>query len=127
MWMPVFHLLCAIALALPQTAEVALRQIVVSSEQEALQLRARMAVGAPFDDARVARSLDALANVYRLQGRAADAEQLYRRGLALLERMGAPDLEVAQVLSGLGMSLVKQLRFAEAQPLYERARLIRAK
>jgi tetratricopeptide (TPR) repeat protein len=203
-----------IALALPQTAEVALRQIVVSTEQEALQLRQLLAVGAPFNgaymghmrlsdlrsevrnalepifpgkitqpvrvgntyvifqivpeaesewvdldeggakalaegriadatgqferalaqaegkplgDARLARSLDALADAYRIQDRAEDAEKLYRRALALLERMGAPELEVAQVLSGLGMSLAKQLRFADAEPLYERARLIRTK
>jgi tetratricopeptide (TPR) repeat protein len=214
MLIPVFLASLAIALALPQTEEVALRQIVVSSEQEALQLRQFLAVGAPFNgaymghmrlsdlrsevrnalepispgkitqpvrvgntyvifqivpeaesewvdldeggakalaegriadataqferalaqaegkflgDARVARSLDALADAYRIQGRAEDAEKLYRRALALLERMGAPELEVAQVLSGLGMSLAKQIRFAEAQALYERARSIRTK
>src|SRR5207249_879862 len=48
-------------------------------------------------DARLARSLDALAGVYRLEGRTVEAEKLYRRALALLERMGAPEFEMARV------------------------------
>ena len=85
------------------------------------------AEAASLGDARIARSLEALATAYRLDGRVADAEKVYRRTLALLERMGSPDLDIARVLSGLGMTLARQARFAEAEPFYERARSIREK
>jgi len=76
-------------------------------------------------DARLARSLDSLAAVYRLEDRVVDAEKMYRRALAVLERMAAPELEIAQVLSGLGTTLVQEMRFGEAESLYARARSIR--
>src|SRR5262245_42817685 len=218
--------LCATMRALPQTGEVALRQIVLASEQEAIEVRASLIAGASFEtlaaarsrddtarrggylgrvrlsdlrsdvgkaleqvapgevsnpirigntvvlfqvvpeaesrwidlddagaqalaegrnveaaarfeqalaqaetaalgDARLARTLDSLAAVYRLERRAVEAGTLYRRALTLLERLQAQELEIAQVLSGLGFALVEQVRFTEAEPLYARARSIR--
>jgi len=83
------------------------------------------AEAAALGDAKLARSLDSLAAVYRLDDRAVDAEKLYRRALGLLERMKAPELELAQVLNGLATTLLQQMRYAEAEVLYTRASSIR--
>jgi Flp pilus assembly protein TadD len=37
----------------------------------------------------------------------------------------APELEIAQVLGGLGRALVRQARFSDAEPLFARVRSIR--
>jgi tetratricopeptide (TPR) repeat protein len=92
---------------------------------EHLEQALAYAEDASLGDARIARTLDTLADVYRLQERYGDSEKLYRRALALLEQMGAPDLEIAQVLNGLGMTLVKLGHFLEAEPIYARVRGIR--
>jgi tetratricopeptide (TPR) repeat protein len=75
----------------------------------------------------VLRALDSLATAYRIANRPADAEKHYRRALGMLEGTGSRELEIAQVLSGLGMALAAQERFAEALPLYERSQAIRTK
>ena len=53
--------LCAMAWPFPQTGEVALRQIVVPSEQEAEQVRERVIAGASFEALATERSQDASA------------------------------------------------------------------
>jgi tetratricopeptide (TPR) repeat protein len=224
----ILHAACVLGWALPQSGEIALRQIVLGSEQEAMEVRASLSKGASFEDlatersrddatalrggyvgrvrrsdlrsevqqallpikpggftdpvrmgdvhvlfqvvpeaeARwidlddagaqalaegrtkeaaalfeqalaqaesgglsgvVPRALDSLAAAYRFEGRAGEAEKLYRRALALLEHTNSRELEIAQILTGLGMSLAAQGRFADAASLYERARTIREK
>ena len=76
-------------------------------------------------DARLARSIESLANVYRILDRASEAEALYRRSLVLLEALGASDLEKAQVLSGLGMVLTAQAKYGEAEQAYRQTRTVR--
>ena len=70
----------------------------------------------------MATSLNNLGEVYRLQGRYAEAEPLYERALAVRETaLGPEHSDVAQSLSGLAILYVAQGRYAEAEPLHERA------
>src|SRR5262245_48206112 len=64
-----FYALCAIALAVPQTREVPLRQMVLSSDQEARQVRAGLIAGASFEAVAAERSLDATAQRGGYMGR----------------------------------------------------------
>jgi hypothetical protein len=61
MLLAALHGLCAFALAFPQTGEVALRQIILASEQEAIEMRARLMAGASFEAVAAERSRDATA------------------------------------------------------------------
>src|SRR5262245_2871555 len=63
-----------------------------------------------------------LANRYREQCQYTRAEPLYRRALALSERLFGPhDFDVASILTNLGILCKEQGRYAEAEPLYRRA------
>src|SRR5262245_40779652 len=57
----VVYLLSGILWAFPQSVEVPLRQIVLASEQEAKEVRSRMAAGASFEVLAAERSKDASA------------------------------------------------------------------
>lgn len=68
------------------------------------------------------QSLGMLAGVLRNQGCYGEAEQLFRRALALSEKdLGPDDLQTAALLNGLGMLHKCQGRYDEAEPLYRHA------
>ena len=76
-----------------------------------------------------AASLNNLAELYRGQGRYPEAERLYKRVLAILEKLpnGAADTRVATTLSNLALLYQAQRRYADEEPLYQRALAIREK
>ncbi|MBV9648315.1 MAG: tetratricopeptide repeat protein [Candidatus Eremiobacteraeota bacterium] len=74
----------------------------------------------------VARSLNALANVYIRQGRYAEAELLLTRALTAREKVLGPDhLDVATILINLAIIYDEQGRYADAERLYARTLEIR--
>ncbi len=79
-------------------------------------------------DPRLATSLNDLGEVYRLQGKYAEAEPLYKRSLAIKEKALGPDHpRVATSLNNLGLVYHARGRYAEAEPLHKRALAIREK
>ena len=82
----------------------------------------------PHQDLRLARSLNNLAGAYAAQGKYAEAEPLYQRSLAILEKVRGPDdPDVATVLSNYAALLQATNRGAEAAKLEARANAIREK
>jgi tetratricopeptide (TPR) repeat protein len=73
------------------------------------------------NDPGVAASLNNLADLYRIEGRYAEAESLHRRALAVRETLGPEDPDVAESLNNLSALYVDQGRYSEAEPLYKRA------
>jgi tetratricopeptide (TPR) repeat protein len=72
--------------------------------------------------------LNNLADLYRAQGRYAEAEPLYKRSLAIRETaLGPGHPDVATSLNNLADLYRAQGRYAEAEPLYKRALAIREK
>ena len=68
------------------------------------------------------RALESLAVTYRLQGRYAEAEDVFRRALAEAEEhLGQDATPVADLLSGLAIAFKYWGRFDEAEALYRRA------
>ena len=66
----------------------------------------------------VATALNGLAGLYRLQGRYAEAEPLYKRALAIREKALGPDHpDVAASLNNLAVLYDYQGRYADAEPL----------
>ena len=66
-----------------------------------------------------ATSLNNLASHYKSQGRHAEAEPLYRRDLAISEKvLGAEHPDTAATLNNLANLYESQGRYAEAEPLY---------
>ncbi len=79
-------------------------------------------------DPRLARSLNNLAELNRVQRRYADAEATHRRALAIIEKtLGPESSEVATSLNNLALLYHLQGRHGEAGPLYQRALAIREK
>ena len=79
-------------------------------------------------DPRFATSLNNLAELYRAQGKYAQAEPLYRRALAIREKaLGPEHPNVAAVLENYADLLRKMKRDAEAEKMEARAQAIRAK
>src|SRR5262249_1183253 len=73
-------------------------------------------------DAKATASLNNLAELYRDQGRYADAEPLPQRALVILEQtLGPGHPDVAASLNGLALLYHTQGRYAQAEPLYQRA------
>ncbi len=73
-------------------------------------------------DPRLARSLNNLAELYRVQGRYAEAEPLHKRALAIREKaLGPEHPDVAQSLNNLALLYPAQGKYAEAEPLHKRA------
>jgi tetratricopeptide (TPR) repeat protein len=63
-----------------------------------------------------------LATAYKLERRWDEAEDLFRKSLAVRERLlGPTDRDIAMALNNLGVLLLERNRSAEAQPLLERA------
>ena len=74
----------------------------------------------------LAGALNNLAQLYGDVGRDADAEPLYKRALAIMEKsVGLDSVEMAPELSNLGALYERQLRYAEAEPLFKRALSVR--
>ncbi len=73
-------------------------------------------------DPRLAINLDNLAELYRAQGRYAEAEPLYKRALAIFEKaLGPEHPDVAINLDNLAGLYHAQGKYAEAEPLVKRA------
>jgi len=80
------------------------------------------------DDPRLGTSLNNLAGLYRAQGRYGEAEPLYQRSLAILEKaLGPEHPDVAVSLNNLAELYRVQGRYGEAEPLYQRSLAIREK
>ena len=70
----------------------------------------------------VATSLNNLADLYRAQGKYAEAEPLYLRALAIREKqLGAEHPHVANSLNSLAILYQSQGKYTEAEPLYQKA------
>ena len=77
---------------------------------------------------RLATSLNNLAEIYRTQGKYAEAEPLYRRSLAIGKKaLGPEHPNVAQSLKNYAALLRKTNRDAEAAKMETSAKAIRAK
>jgi tetratricopeptide (TPR) repeat protein/CHAT domain-containing protein len=73
-----------------------------------------------------AAALNNLAAVYLSQGKHGEAEELYKRALAIREQaLGANHPDVAQTLNDLATVYAKQGKYDEAEGLYKRALAIR--
>ena len=73
-------------------------------------------------DPRLATSLNYLAELYRAQGKYAEAEPLYQRALAIWEKALGPEHPiVATSLNNLALLYRDQGKYAEAEPLLQRA------
>jgi len=82
------------------------------------------AVAQSLEDARLHNQAQQLVE----QGHYAEAEQLYKRLLAINEQALGPDHNtVATVLNNLGVLYYHQGRYAEAEPLYKRSLAISEK
>jgi CHAT domain-containing protein/tetratricopeptide (TPR) repeat protein len=69
-----------------------------------------------------AGALNNLAELYRSVGRDADAEPLYKRALAIMEKaVGLNSVDIAPELNNLAALYQRQGRHAEAEPLFKRA------
>jgi tetratricopeptide (TPR) repeat protein len=69
-----------------------------------------------------------LGEAYEQAGQLAKAESLYREGLeAARKRDGEASLPSADVLGSLGLNLLKQQRYADAEPLLRKCLMIREK
>ncbi|GLR89066.1 CHAT domain-containing tetratricopeptide repeat protein [Bradyrhizobium iriomotense] len=76
----------------------------------------------------LAGALNNLAQVYAAQGHDDQAEPLYKRAVALLEKsLGLDTPEIAPELNNLAALYQRQQRFADAEPLFKRALAIREK
>jgi CHAT domain-containing protein/Tfp pilus assembly protein PilF len=70
----------------------------------------------------LAGALNNLAQVYGALGRDAEAEPLYERSLAILEKsVDLDSVAIAPELNNLGALYERQQRYAEAEPLFRRA------
>ena len=79
-------------------------------------------------DPRYATTLNDLAEAYKAQGRLAEAEPLYRRSLAIREKILGPEHpDVAGALNNLAGLYRLQGLYANAEPLLRRALAIREK
>ncbi len=71
---------------------------------------------------RLATSLNNLAELYRAQGKYAEAEPLHKRALAISEKaLGPEHPHVATSLNNLAALYNAQGKYAEAEPLYKRS------
>ncbi len=73
-------------------------------------------------DRDVAGALNNLAQLYGDQGKDAEAEPLFKRALAIMEKLNA---DIAPELNNLAALYQRQERYADAEPLFKRALAIR--
>lgn len=68
------------------------------------------------------QALGLLANIRQVRGHYGASERIFRRALALAEEHLAPDdLDIANLLNGLGILHKYQGRYDDAEPVYHRA------
>ena len=79
------------------------------------------------DHPEVALSLNILATLYDEQGQYAQAEPLYKRALAIMERSSSQNSILTLSLNNLALLYRIQGRYAQAEPLYKRALAINEK
>jgi len=80
------------------------------------------------NDPRLTASLNNLAGLYEDQGKDAQAEPLYQRSLAILEKSLGPDHpHIALSLNNLAALYDNQGSYTQAEPLYQQALAIREK
>jgi len=85
---------------------------------------AQLEKGPPSRD--FAGALNNLAQVYGDMGRDAEAEPLYKRSLAVMEKAaGLDSADMAPELNNLAALYQRQFRYAEAEPLFKRALALR--
>ena len=100
-------------------AKAACQQKDYARSGELLQKARREAEKFGADDPRLAVTLHNQANLAATQGKAAEAEPLYRRALTILEKVRGPDhSQTAVVRLGLADLLAAQGRDAEAEADY---------
>ena len=76
----------------------------------------------------MATSLNNLAGLYQAQGKHAEAEALYERSLAILEKaLGKDHPDVAASLNNLAFLYYSQGKYDEAEPLFKRSLAIAEK
>ncbi len=110
------------------SGESAYREGDYTQAEEQFAAALTVAVGFGPQDPRLATSLNNLAELYRVQGKYADAEPLYLRALAIVEKaLGPEHPDVAASLNNLAALYHTQGRYAEAEPLFERSLAIREK
>jgi CHAT domain-containing protein/Tfp pilus assembly protein PilF len=81
---------------------------------------ANLEKGAPSKN--LAGAMNNLAQLYGDVGRDAEAEPLYMRALAIMEKtVGVDSVDIAPELNNLAALYQRQLRYAEAEPLFQRA------
>ena len=69
-----------------------------------------------------ATAIEWLAELYRAQGRYAEAEPLYKRSLSIREKaLGPNHADVGSSLNNLAELYRVQSRYAEAEPMYRRS------
>jgi CHAT domain-containing protein/tetratricopeptide (TPR) repeat protein len=74
----------------------------------------------------LAAALNNLAQIHADQGRDDQAEPLYTRAIALMEKgTGQGSVEIAPLLNNLAALYQRQSRFTEAEPLFKRALAVR--
>ncbi len=79
-------------------------------------------------DPRLATSLDRLATLYQAKGSYTEAEPLFQRALAIVEKALGPDHpSVATSLNNLGLVYHAQGKYAEAEQLFQRSLAISEK
>ncbi|AWL93464.1 CHAT domain-containing protein/Tfp pilus assembly protein PilF [Bradyrhizobium ottawaense] len=76
----------------------------------------------------LAAALNNLGQIYADQGHDDQAEPLYKRAIALMEKgTGQGSVEIAPLLNNLAALYQRQSRFTEAEPLFKRALAVREK
>ncbi len=109
-------------------AQQAYQQADYAEAEKQLEAALKEAEAFGPDDVRLAASLNNLAELYRAQGRYADAEPLYKRALAIREKaLGPEHPHVAQSLENYAGLLRETGRGTEAAKTEARAKAIRAK
>ena len=74
----------------------------------------------------LAAALNNLGQIHADQGRDDQAEPLYKRAIALMEKgTGQGSVEIAPLLNNLAALYQRQSRYAEAEPLFKRALTVR--
>ncbi len=71
------------------------------------------------DDRELARSLEVLGTLYRLQARYPDADSALQRAVAIERTVDPPDAEVARTIGSLGAVYMEQGRYDAAKPLLQ--------
>jgi len=104
------------------TAAKAYQQGRYTDAERAFQATVKEAEAFGPQDPRLATSLNNLAELYRLQGKYAEAEPLNKRALAIRKRtLGPAHPDVANSLNNLAALYHQQGKYNEAEPLYKRS------